>query len=88
MTRTLDASRRRGTSASPSPKITATEREEAEMSATPDAGTTADDDLDDLHDLEELEELELLESGTTLAGALNDVAFLLAQSYVRTSLSV
>jgi hypothetical protein len=85
MTRTFDASHGRGTSASPSPKITATERKEAEMSATPDARTTADDDVDDL---EELEELELLESGTTLAGALNDVAFLLAQSYVRTSLSV
>jgi hypothetical protein len=49
------------------------------MSATPDAETTATEDFDDL------EELELLQSGTTLAGALNDVAFLLVQSYVRTS---
>jgi hypothetical protein len=49
------------------------------MSAIAEAETTADEDLDDL------EELELLQSGTTLAGALNDVAFLLAQSYVRPS---
>ena len=48
------------------------------MSATLDCETTPTDDLDDL------EELELLQSGTTLAGALNDVAFLLVQNYVRT----
>lgn len=49
------------------------------MSATPDTETTATEDVDDL------EELELLQSGTTLAGALNDLAFLLVQSYVRPS---
>jgi hypothetical protein len=49
------------------------------MSTTLDAETTANDNVDDL------EELELLQSGTTLAGALNDLAFLLlTQSYVVT----
>jgi hypothetical protein len=49
------------------------------MSTTLDAEPTANEDLD------ALEELELLQSGTTLAGALNDLAFrLLTQSYVGT----
>ena len=50
------------------------------MTATLNVETTVIDDLDDV------EERELQESGTTLPGALADLAALLAQSYAVTPL--